>query len=313
MNDYALILAGGGGKGAYQIGVWRALREFGADKIIGAVAGTSVGALNGAMYVSGEYEKAVRLWRNIKQSDILTPFDIQRTVGGSGFLNTLLRDVSNFIGVGKTGFFSREGLSRIIRNNLNFKALRKSSMPFYITLFNRKTMDAEYILLGHEDTDEHIEKLLLASSAMPVVFGSENIGESTYYDGGLVDNCPIAPLYNDGYRKFIVVWLNNEVSAPVVEFSTEFPDAFIVNIIPSEAQGNFLTGTLDFSSTGVNRRMQLGYTDAVYALSAAFGNEESKALALLDKHAQEAAKRRSTAIKNLKKIAKAKDNTLALK
>ena len=54
---YAIALEGGGAKGAYEIGVWKALREAGIK--FDAVAGTSVGALNGAMYAIGDFDKAV--------------------------------------------------------------------------------------------------------------------------------------------------------------------------------------------------------------------------------------------------------------
>ena len=51
-KTYAIALEGGGAKGAYEVGVWRALDEAGVR--FDAVAGTSVGALNGAMMVMGE-------------------------------------------------------------------------------------------------------------------------------------------------------------------------------------------------------------------------------------------------------------------
>ncbi len=59
----AIVLGGGGSKGAYQIGAWRALRELGIKYDM--VTGTSIGALNGALMVLGDYEKALELWREI--------------------------------------------------------------------------------------------------------------------------------------------------------------------------------------------------------------------------------------------------------
>ena len=46
-KEYGIVLDGGGARGAYQIGAWKALKEAGVK--INAVAGTSVGALNGAL------------------------------------------------------------------------------------------------------------------------------------------------------------------------------------------------------------------------------------------------------------------------
>ena len=64
-----LVLAGGGARGSYQIGVWRALDELGWTA--GAVTGTSVGCLNGAMYALGQYETARDMWLTIHSGDVM--------------------------------------------------------------------------------------------------------------------------------------------------------------------------------------------------------------------------------------------------
>ena len=55
-KEYGLILDGGGARGAYQIGAWKALVEAGVK--VNAVAGTSVGALNGALICMGDVKQA---------------------------------------------------------------------------------------------------------------------------------------------------------------------------------------------------------------------------------------------------------------
>jgi NTE family protein len=50
-----LVFSGGGGKGAYEIGVWKAFKEYGIDKYVCAVSGTSVGALNAALFATTPY------------------------------------------------------------------------------------------------------------------------------------------------------------------------------------------------------------------------------------------------------------------
>ena len=67
--SYALALEGGGAKGAYQIGVWKALRQAGIR--VTAVAGSSVGSLNGALITMGDLDKAEELWKNIRYSQIM--------------------------------------------------------------------------------------------------------------------------------------------------------------------------------------------------------------------------------------------------
>lgn len=60
--DCALVFGGGGGKGAYEVGVWRALHEMGYAGRFAAVFGTSVGALNGAFFVRKKLAEAEKVW-----------------------------------------------------------------------------------------------------------------------------------------------------------------------------------------------------------------------------------------------------------
>ena len=64
MKKNAFVLSGGGSRGAYELGVWQALRELGIP--IHIAAGTSVGALNGAMVAQDDFELAVRLWNELE-------------------------------------------------------------------------------------------------------------------------------------------------------------------------------------------------------------------------------------------------------
>lgn len=70
-SNTGLVLAGGGGKGAYQVGALLALREIGIHRFAG-VAGTSVGALNGALVAQGGLDDAKMIWRTIKPQRVLS-------------------------------------------------------------------------------------------------------------------------------------------------------------------------------------------------------------------------------------------------
>ena len=74
-KEYGLVLEGGGAKGAYQIGAWKALKEAGVK--INAVAGTSVGALNGALICMDELEMAQQMWSNLTYSQVM---DVDKVV-----------------------------------------------------------------------------------------------------------------------------------------------------------------------------------------------------------------------------------------
>ena len=69
MTQYGIVLGGGGAKGSYEIGVWKALLELNVQ--INTIVGTSVGALNGAIMVQGDFEVAHKLWTNIDMMSII--------------------------------------------------------------------------------------------------------------------------------------------------------------------------------------------------------------------------------------------------
>ena len=72
-KEYGIVLDGGGARGAYQIGAWKALKEAGVK--IAAVAGTSVGALNGALICMDDLEKAEKIWSEMEFSRVMSVDD----------------------------------------------------------------------------------------------------------------------------------------------------------------------------------------------------------------------------------------------
>lgn len=72
-KKYGIVFAGGGAKGAFQIGVWKYLREQGLDRLIDGVSGSSVGALNSLLFLNGNFEVAEKLWGEIDQWKMTPP------------------------------------------------------------------------------------------------------------------------------------------------------------------------------------------------------------------------------------------------
>ena len=68
-NSYALVLSGGGTRGAYEIGVWKALKELRIP--IGGVCGTSIGAINGALFLTNTVRAIEKIYLNIRMDDIV--------------------------------------------------------------------------------------------------------------------------------------------------------------------------------------------------------------------------------------------------
>ena len=148
----------------------------------------------------------------------------------------------------------------MIIEGVDFQQMRDSNISCFVTCFDCQEMKAARFRLNRR-TDKGIMRLLMASSAIPLIFPNVKFKGKKYCDGGvplLGDNIPIKPVYDKGIMKIIVVHLRQDNYIN----KWKFPDAEIIEIFPSEDLGNALTGTLDFTAEGSARRMQLGYMDA---------------------------------------------------
>lgn len=255
---WALTLAGGGGKGAYEIGVWQALREIGLEKNLIAVSGSSSGALNAALISLNEFDKAKTIWSSIMPKQFL---DINYdTIIGP--LNTLVKRTLT------AGLCSRDGLIEIIDKYLNLEQLAVARIPAYVSIsrYSSDCIDClsekphvEYISISEVSPDD-ARQFLLASSAMPYIYPPEIIHGNVYRDGGLADNVPIYPMTSVGADNLIVVKLEPDDKVDTSLYS-KFKE--VVEIIPSREIGDLFDGTLEFTSRNVMFRMLLGYYDTL--------------------------------------------------
>lgn len=273
MSEYGLVLCGGGGRGAYQVGVWKALIKSGAAEWIKGFSGASVGALNAALFATSSAEEAEKIWESISQSVIADPMDAIEKVVGSAIKYARSEDKSitreRISGVLNSGLFSREGLIDLIEENEINLRLSRVGIPCFACCTSMETGGAEYFDM-RAYSPETITKILTASSAIPAAFPPEKIGAVSYRDGGLADNCPIKPLYRAGFRRFIISYLGQETAD-----KTEFPDAEFTELVPSEEiyLGDRNTsilnnGTLDFNAGDAAERIALGEREAAAALKA---------------------------------------------
>lgn len=265
-----LVLSGGGARGAYQIGVWKAMRELGIDHCVRAVAGTSIGAINAALFLQGDVERAEQAWLSVQPHQVLS-WDPKAT------LRQLLARFSAgprswLYELSRIGLFTRSGLNQLIDQFVDLDAISKSPVPAWVACRRLNPGSApaypwdlaaagpvQYFRLNYEPPGR-IRSYLLASSAIPLVFGAEIIDGFEYADGGIgfpAEHTPVQPVYDFGCDLIIVVYTEQ---TQVIN-AGRFPNARIVEISPGRFLGG-ARGTFDFSQDGIRQRMAQGYADA---------------------------------------------------
>lgn len=195
MGKKAIVLCGGGAKGAYQIGAWKALRKLGFYPDI--VTGTSVGALNGALIVMDDYAKAYDIWNNIDMEQIFSFKNVDITKAHSMIELTKL-----LISQGESA--SYEPLLKLIENNIDEEKVRNSNIEYgFVTT---QFLPLKKVEMYKEDIPKgQLKDYIMASAACYPYMKSYTIGKKSYIDGGYFDNMPIQMAIKKGATDIVVI------------------------------------------------------------------------------------------------------------
>ncbi|WP_346888585.1 patatin-like phospholipase family protein [Clostridium sp. UBA1056] len=263
-----LVLSGGGGKGAYEIGVWEAIKELNIDKYIKVVSGTSIGAINAALFAQDDFEEAKKMWKEVTIEKLL-PINnrglirkgITLTIGSKN-MNLVKKYMSKQM---EQGDVPRDGAKDIIEKYINIDKLKRLQKICYVSCTEMPEFSAKYFRVNDYE-EEKAKSILLATACLPMIYESEEIEGKTYLDGGLVDNTPIKPVYEEGCDIIIAVLLSKEAKIR----REDFPNAKIIEIIPSDIEIRVLDGLLNLDEESKNKRIQRGYNDTKNLLEPIF-------------------------------------------
>ena len=254
-KEYGLVLEGGGAKGAYQIGAWKALKE--ANIRIKGIAGPSVGALNGALICMGDLEKAESLWENISYSQIMSVDDkiMEDIFKQKKISRDALKDMMDYISDGGVDITP---LKELIAECVDEEKIQNSPMDLYIHTFSVDEMRELNVDLK-EIEPELIKDFLLASSYIFPIFKSEKLHGKTYIDGGAINNVPVDTLIEKEYKDIIIVrifGIGREKKVKIPE------DTTIYTIAPTVSLGSIL----DFNPKKSKMHLKRGYFDTMRVL-----------------------------------------------
>ena len=249
-KEYSLVLDGGGARGAYQIGAWKALVEAGVK--INAVAGTSVGALNGALICMGDVELAEKIWYDITYSDVMDVDDawMEGLFDKETSFREIVSEIKRYLSEGGVDITP---LRELIHENVDEKKIRESGMEFCLLTFSVTQMK-ELDISIHDIPEGMLDDFLLASAYL-VGFKNEKLHGQTYIDGGVINNVPTNSLIERGYENIIQICIYGPGRRPKVK-RTE--NTVLHEIAPKVKLGSII----EFDKKRSRQNMKIGYFDA---------------------------------------------------
>lgn len=237
---YALALGGGGTRGAFEVGVWQALKELGIE--IEAITGTSIGAVNGAVFASGL--DAQSLWKNIKATDIA---DIKGdNLFSAASLLSFLRNATN-------GGIDASAFGEFLTKHIDENAVRQSGIDYGLCTYRTDTKKSEELFL-EDIPDGKLVDYILASACFPM-FKSVTINGVEYQDGAMRNNLPVNMLINRGYDTIISV----SVKGVGMIKSIDHCGVNIINIDCHTPE----VGIMEFDTDAISKSIKSGYFECM--------------------------------------------------
>ncbi|MEG0453494.1 MAG: patatin-like phospholipase family protein [Coprobacillus sp.] len=248
----ALVLAGGGSKGAYEVGFVTALKELGIDYQI--VTGTSIGALNGCLLAQGDFDALVKLWEEMDITHIFAgdfdnsfAFDIDTMLNQSNLVVSFFKKYLKEKGANITP------LINILNKLLDKDKLLSSPIDYGLCTVYYPSLKPLFITKLEMEPEYILDYLISSASCFPV-FPIHSFKNSSFIDGGYYDNLPIDLAFDMGADEVIVVDMNQEgthkhyIDRPHITYTRPYLD---------------LGGFLDFSKDALERNKRIGYQTAM--------------------------------------------------
>lgn len=245
--NYGLALEGGGAKGAYQVGAYKALVEAGFK--FKAIVGTSIGAINAAVICSNGLELLEKIWKEIDSSIFeINPQMCDEIVNGN---KQIKKDVT--FQILKNHGISFNKLKELLNKYVDEEAVRNSEIKFGLVITKLKGLKSlEYTI---DDIPKgKLVDYLIASASLPIFKIEKNIDEHIYLDGAFRNALPLTLLEKMGYKNIIGIRLKKfgVIRKP------RSKETKILLIEPSKSTGS----TIFFNQESIEKNIKLGYDDA---------------------------------------------------
>lgn len=240
----AIVLSGGGAKGAYEAGVWKALRKLKVKYSI--VTGTSIGALNGMMMTQNEFYKCLRFWKNISFEQLYDDFEYKK--------HDTLQIYKNYLDKMIDGGIDTHKIEKIINSHFKSHKIYNSKISFGVVSYNVTDKKPAYST-NRNTRPNRLKQYILASATCYPAFKPTKIGTDTYIDGGFYDNLPLNLALELGADEIIAV----DLKAIGFKKSIKSKEIPVTYITPKAKLDSFLM----FESHSTRKMINLGYNDTM--------------------------------------------------
>ena len=253
-----LVLEGGGTKGAYQIGAYKALRDLGI-KFTG-IAGTSIGALNGALIIQDDDKVMEDIWINYDYKSFMNiDEDTYERYKNIEMKAKNFHDVVDLMNKArKNQGIDISPLRKLLQEKINEDKIRNSNIDFGITTAYWDGKIFPKLLYTEDIPKGRLADYLIASASLPI-FQLDKLDDKLYLDGMFSDNIPINMLAQKGYNDIVVIRLvNDSIGKKIIN---KYKDLNLKLIVPSQDLG----GSLNKDKEHIETNVKLGYLDTMKA------------------------------------------------
>ena len=246
MANIGIVFAGGATKGAYEIGVIRAIEEYFGMDSIKCVSSASIGSLITQAHGNGKLDEFIELWKNVSPKK-------------HGRFTLLMA--------------GNEDIVKLITDTLG----QENHLPYehYVSLWNYTQKKVEYVPF-HTLEPEKLTQYLKGAISMPIFSSGELIDGDRILDGAFLDNIPVYPLKDKDLDYIFCVYFDNckyffeddEFNRKIVKLY-DFPNDKMIEI-------------LVFSPESIDQMIQYGYDYTMKTIKELFAfNEPEKVYAAI--------------------------------
>ena len=258
MAKLGLVLSGGGAKGAYEIGVYLALKKL--HKKIDIVIGTSIGAINGMFVTQKDLRGALKLWKNISFKTIYDEEEFP-TKEDEKLSKIYMQYAKGFINEGGLDIYKMKDIfDKYFKPHKFFSSNIDYGLVTYNFSKNKPVLKTKKDL-----TKDNIKDYILASASCYPAFKPYLIDNEMFIDGGYYDNLPINLAIDLGATEIIAVDLR------AIGFKKNVKDKTvdITYIAPRNKIGSFLV----FDKNQAKKSIKFGYNDTMKLFNILDGNK----------------------------------------